>query len=115
MGKIWIWTKIVAFALILTYIIIFCSINHAHDADVWVFYNRVIQGTVLSVAACSFIAGVLATVFIRTTVVTLRQFREMKERNRAEKLNRDVAELKSKAAMLQPRPISEAGDSNSKT
>ncbi|HET6249596.1 MAG TPA: hypothetical protein VFE47_18045 [Tepidisphaeraceae bacterium] len=103
MSKIWIWTKVSVFGLVLIYILFFCAINHSTTTKLWVWYDKSPEMNVLALAVCSFLAGVIATVFVRTTLVTIRQLRDMKERKRAERLHRDMEDMKAKAAMLQPK------------
>ena len=109
--KVWIGTKIIVFALVFFYILAF-AIKNDKDATIWVSYNKTIPTTTLMLATVAFLAGVICTILARTIVVTLRQFRQVKERNRHEKLHRDVEEMKAKASLLQPRP---PGDKNAET
>lgn len=109
--KVWIWTKVIVFTLVCIYIAVFAIINDK-DATIWVSYHKEIQTSTLMLAVVAFLAGVVCTILVRTMLVTLRQFREVKERNRQERLHRDVQEMKAKASLLQPRP---PGDSNAQT
>jgi hypothetical protein len=113
MSKIWIWTKIIFFSLLFIYIIIFCSTNYAHEAKVWVWINKTAESTVLTVAGGSFLFGVIVTLFVRTTLLTLRQLKDLQERKRGQRLQRDMDDMKAKAAMLQPKTTGSLPDDNS--
>ena len=69
----------------------------------WVWYNRQIDLSVLLLALVSFVIGVLGTILSRTTFKTVRQLRELREKTRSQRLEREVAEMRSKAAMLRSR------------
>jgi hypothetical protein len=58
-------------------------------------------------ALCSFLAGVVGTLLVRTTFATIRQVNELKERQRAQRLDRAVADMQAKAAMLRSKPEGE--------
>jgi uncharacterized membrane protein YciS (DUF1049 family) len=103
MSKIWIWTKVIFFGLLAIYVLFFCANNQAQPITFWYWFYKSQSGTVLTLAACSFLAGIVVTIFVRTTLVTLRQLRDMKERKRSERLHRDMEDMKAKAAMLQPK------------
>ena len=53
----------------------------------------------------SFFAGVISTILIRTTWRTLRQVRNLRDRSRGQRMERELAEMKQKAATLQTKPI----------
>ena len=58
---------------------------------------------------CAFLAGIVGVILVRTTYRTLRQVRDLKDRTRAQRIDRDMADIRAKAAMLQtkqptPRP-----------
>jgi uncharacterized integral membrane protein len=98
--KFWIWTKITVFSLVIFYVAVFVFENLGNKANVWYSYRREIESTTLMLCLVAFIAGGVFTILVRTTIVTMRQMREVKERNRHEKLQRDVESMKS--ALSQP-------------
>jgi hypothetical protein len=59
----------------------------------------------------AFLAGVVFTIVANTTLKTVRQIRDLRSRGRHEKMERDLEDMKTKAAMLQTRP-SQAGEKN---
>ena len=105
--KLWIGIKVTAFSLVFLYVLVFVLKNHGNSAKVWVWLNDEIPTTTLMVAFFSFLGGVIVTLLVRTTMTTIRQVRELSERQRHEKMQRDVADMKAKAAMLRPRPQAE--------
>ncbi|HZL36937.1 MAG TPA: hypothetical protein VFC78_16575 [Tepidisphaeraceae bacterium] len=101
--KFWVTTKITIVTLLLLYILIFVWVNHSNQAKVWVWISDEIHTTTLMVAFFSFLAGVVGTILVRTTLKTLRQIRDLQARNRHEKMHRDLEDMKTKAAMLRPK------------
>jgi uncharacterized membrane protein YciS (DUF1049 family) len=101
--KIKFWTKLSITGLVALYIAFFIGKNSDRTAKFWYWYNRDYTISILVLAACSLLGGVIATLLIRTTFRTLRQFREMRSRSVTERLEREVADMKVKAAMLQTR------------
>ncbi|HWE02669.1 MAG TPA: hypothetical protein VG326_09695 [Tepidisphaeraceae bacterium] len=105
--KIWVWIKVIVFACLAIYVIAFAVFNHEH-ANFWVWPGKPpIITTTIVLAFWSFIAGVLATLLIRTSFKTMRQIRDLQDRGRHEKMQRDLDEVKAKAAMLRSRPSDE--------
>jgi hypothetical protein len=108
MGNFWlklkVYTKVTVFGLLLLYVLAFVFKNQGNPAKMWVAPEHTLESTVLLVALCAFLAGAVVTILIRTTFITLRQFRDLKERSRTVKLERSVQEMQSKAAMLREKP-----------
>jgi uncharacterized integral membrane protein len=106
--KIKIWTKIVIASLALLFLLIFIFRNYDRPADVWVWFGaEEVHTSVLKLIVSMFFAGVLGTLLARMAFGTLRQIRELRERNAAAQIHTDVADLKAKAAMLQTKPSNE--------
>ncbi len=99
--KIKFWTKLSITALVALYIAFFVGKNSDRTARFWYWYNRDYTIKILALAAAAFVGGIVATLLVRTTFTTLRQFHSMRSRARTERLERDVADMKAKAAMLQ--------------
>jgi hypothetical protein len=100
--KIRIWMKIIVVFLFALYGIIFLIANSGKTVDVWI-WGRYDIG-LLPLIFFTFLFGVLTTILVRTTFRTLRQIQELRGRNRSDRLNRDIAQLKAKAERLQTRP-----------
>jgi len=102
--KIKVWTKVTLFGLLFLYVLIFIYQNSDKTAKFWYWRHREPEPSVLVLVLCAFLTGVVGTVLLRTTFKTLRQIREMQSRSRAERLEREVTEMRSKAAMLRTKP-----------
>jgi uncharacterized integral membrane protein len=109
--KIKVWTKVILFGLVLLYALIFVFNNSSTQARLWYWFGHDEERSVLFLVLGSFLAGVVITILVRTTFKTLGQIRDLQSRGRADKLAREVAEMKSKAAALRTRDIAGAVES----
>ena len=107
--KIKIWTKVVIFALVAVYLLIFFLKNNDRTVQFWYWYNRAPEASVLLLVTLSFIFGVIVAILVRMMFTTLRQVREMRNRSRTERLEREVADMKAKAARLQTKSTTPPG------
>jgi hypothetical protein len=111
MGNLWlkfkIWAKVLLFAGIAIYTLVFVANNSRHTMKMWVWWRREPETSVLIFALSSFLVGVVVTLLVRTTFATVRQIREVRDRTRSEKLAREVADMQAKAAVLQTRGVEE--------
>lgn len=108
MGNLWlrikVWTKLALFVMLTVYILTFIAKNIGPKVDLWVWYfTTPISMPVLLLTLVAFLIGILGTILSRTTYKTVRQLRELSEKNRAVRLDRQVAEMRTKAAMLRSR------------
>jgi uncharacterized integral membrane protein len=107
MGNLWlkikIWTKVIAFALLTLAVLIFLIQNVNKSVTLWLWND--IETTLLKVVFFTALISVLFTVLLGTTFRTVRQIRELRSRNRSDKLEREVADMRAKAAMLQTKPV----------
>jgi uncharacterized integral membrane protein len=114
MGNLWlkikVWTKIAVFAIVFLYIIIFVAKNSERQVKPWFWFNYEPETTVLPLVLWAFGTGVVGTILVRTTFRTLRQFRDMQERGRTEKMHRELQDMKNKAGMLRPKPNAATAD-----
>ena len=111
MGNLWlkikVWTKVLLFALLVTYAVLFIMRNSERKAYPWFWFDRpqeTSETTVLRLVLFAFLTGVVGTLLVRTTFVTLRQMREVRQRSRAGRMERELADMKAKAAMLRRKP-----------
>ena len=51
----------------------------------------------------AFLFGVIVAILVRMMFKTIHQVRDMRNRSRTERLEREVADMKAKAAMLQTK------------
>jgi uncharacterized integral membrane protein len=102
--KFRIWSKISLFSLLGLYALIFFFKNSGSPVSIWLFFGSQYQVPVLWLVFTSFIVGVIGTILVRTTLNTVRQIRDLRHRERTQRLEQQVASMSSKAAMLRTRP-----------
>lgn len=102
--KIKVWTKITIASLLAIYALIFFLKNTTQDITLWWWFNKTNNTSVFTLAFFAFVSGVIATILLRTTLTTAKQIREMRKRSISQKVQRDLAEMKIKAGLLQSRP-----------
>ena len=116
MGSLWlkikVWTKVVVFFGLLIYAGLFIVMNSARPVKPWFWFGHDPDTSVLILVLCAFLTGVVGTILLRTTFKTLKQIREMRDRSRSDRLQREVEEMRTKAAMLRSRPAAEVGTSD---
>jgi hypothetical protein len=107
MSSLWlkfrIWTKVAAFVFLLIYGLVFVSKNSERKVQPWFWFGAEPDTRVLTLVTGAFLAGVIAAILVSTTFRTIRQIRELRGRTRAEKMERQVAEMQAKAGRLQTR------------
>jgi len=106
--KIKIWTKIAVFSLVMIFLLIFVFNNSNKEIHIWIWFGEEeVHTTALKLIVSMLLVGVLGTLLVRMAFGTLRQIRELRQRNAANQLHKDVADIKAKAAMLQTKPQGE--------
>ena len=113
--KIKIWFKLIIFALIAIYILLFLFKNYDTNVTVWLWFgqNGTYTSSILAVVFGVFVLSVIGTLLTSTIWRTVRQIREASARSRTQRLEKAIAEMNAKAAKLQTRP--EASDTPSDT
>ena len=102
--KIKLWTKIAICLFVAIYLLVFIIKNNGEDVNFWYWYRRpVFKASVLLLTSAAFLTGILVSILARMMFRTARQFGAMRNTARTEKLEREVADMKAKAAMLQTR------------
>ena len=108
MGNLWlkikIWTKLVIFTFLAFYILVFVIKNGDRQSQFWYWFGRDYNVPLLFLVLFAFLSGALVMILLSTTFRTIRQIQELRVRNRANKLEREVADMRAKAAMLQTKP-----------
>ena len=102
--KIKIWTKVILFGLVFLYVLLFAISNYNNKAKLWFFPGKEPELPTLLIVLFAFLGGIVVYFLVRTTFVTMRQVRELKERSRSAKLERAVQDMQNKAAMLRAKP-----------
>ena len=101
--KIWIWLKVIVGCALVLYVILFVYNNAQEKVQFWYWFHRQPQTNLLLLVLCTFVAGIVGAVLATIGFRTVRQVSDLKARNRAQRLDRDLADLKNKAAMLQTK------------
>lgn len=109
--KLKIWSKIAAVTLAVVYVTFFAINNSEKPATLWFFFGegREVSTTVLKLVLVAFLLGIVVTVLLRTTYRTIAQIRELKQRQAAEKKEKEFEQLKEKAGMLKTKDATDAG------
>lgn len=102
--KIKVWTKVVVFALVLLYVLLFV-VNNSKDVTLWFWFGggSEVKTSILKLVLVTFFLGVLVALMTRTILATVRQLRDLQARQRAERAERELADMKAKASLLRPR------------
>lgn len=107
MGNLWlkikVWTKGILALLLALYALIF-AYNNSDPTAVWIWIGHTPTQSKLVMLAIAFFAGVISTILVRTTLRTLQQIRDLRTRSRTDKIERELADMKQKAARLQTKP-----------
>ena len=86
MGNLWlkfrVWTKVIAFSFFLIYALAFTYFNYSQKVKFWVWFRTEPETSVLGLALLAFLVGVIGTVLVRTTLKTIGQINELRERSR---------------------------------
>jgi hypothetical protein len=103
--KIKLWTRVILFGALAIYLLIVIAMNWELKVEgtlslVFVKYEK---PRVLLVLLVTAVLSIFGWWLIRTIFKTARQFRTMRERNRTARLERDVADMRAKAGMLQQK------------
>jgi uncharacterized integral membrane protein len=99
--RIKVWMKVTLFSILLVYILIFVVQNSGKTIDFWYWFGSTLHSSLLLFTLITFVAGAVVALLIRTIFKTIKQMREV-EILAAE---RELADLKAKASMLQTRPV----------
>ena len=98
-----VWTKSIFSIVVLIYLLLFIFNNSTQTVKFWWFFGQEPQTPLLFFTFFTFIFGVIVTVLVRAFFKTMRQIRDIREKNRIAKLERDNIDMRAKAAMLKTR------------
>jgi uncharacterized integral membrane protein len=114
MGNLWlkikIWTTVSFFSLVVLYMLIFVAKNSTESVKFWFWFNHTTDTSVLLFSLYAVLGGIVFTVLVSTTFKTIRQFRDLRDKGRVDRIDREVADMKAKAAMLRPKPVAPPAD-----
>jgi uncharacterized integral membrane protein len=102
--KIKIWTKIIVCGLVLIYLLMFFFNNANKPVKVWVWINREPDTNIVPVMLFTLAAGIVGTLLVGTAFRTIKQIRELQNRTKVAQQEKEMAELRAKAAMLKTKP-----------
>ncbi|MGA2498001.1 MAG: hypothetical protein ABSH20_09680 [Tepidisphaeraceae bacterium] len=112
--KIKVWTKIIVFSAIALYVLLFLYRNTDNRAKVWLFFNHELEWSTLWLATTAFVAGAVTVLVTRMILSTVRQVRELRQDRQQHQLQKNVADMHAKAAMLQTKPASDSKPADTK-
>ena len=95
--KLRIWLKIAVLALVLIYFLLFLYFN-SQQTTLWLFPGTRFETNVIVALLGAFLLGSLLTLLLRMLYTTLTQIRTSQQRTRAARLEREIDEMKAKAA-----------------
>ena len=102
--KLKIWTKTVIVGALVLYALVFLIMNTGQQpVTLWFWYNTRLQISPLLLVFVTLLIGIITAILFRTTFTTIRQIREARARSRTDRLEREVADMKAKAAMLKTK------------
>lgn len=108
MSNLWlrikIWFKVTLVVAVFVYVVCFTYENASEAVRFWYWHNHQPETNLLLLVLCAFGAGILASLLIRTTYRTMRQINDLQHRSRVNRMDRQIADIHSKAAMLQTKP-----------
>jgi hypothetical protein len=102
--KIKIWTKIVIFSALVIYLLLFVFKNSDQELTIWWWFGKDLKTSALELIPAVLLLGVFGTLVLRMAFRAIKQIRELKKRNASAKMQKDMADIKLKAAMLQTKP-----------
>jgi hypothetical protein len=103
--KIKLWTRVFVFGAMALYLLIVLTLNWGLvvEGKLRLMFTEFDHPRVLVVLLVTAVVSILGWWLFRTIFKTLRQFRSLRERSRTSKLEKEVAEMKAKAGMLQKK------------
>jgi hypothetical protein len=103
--KLKFYTRVTLFGVLALYllIVIYLNLDVRLDKDLHLIFTKYEKPRILVVLLVTAFLSVFAWWLVRTIFKTVRQFRTMQERARTAKLEKEVAEMKAKAQMLQSK------------
>jgi hypothetical protein len=103
--KIKLWTRIVVFSALALYVLIVVALNWTLrvKGTLELMFVRFEDPRVLLVLLVTAVVSIFGWWLTRTVFKALRQLQSVRERSRTAKLEKEMADMKAKAAMLQKK------------
>ena len=103
--KIKLWTRIILFSALALYLLIVIAVNWELrlNGPLQLVFIKFENARVLLVLLVTAVVSIFGWWLTRTVFKALRQLQSVRERSRTTRLEKDLAEMKAKAAMLQKK------------
>jgi len=103
--KLKFWTKAIVFGVAALYLLIVVTLNWELkiEGDLNLIFTKYQRPHVLTVLLVTGVLSICGWWLLRTVFKTLRQWRSLQDRSRTAKLEKEMAEMRAKAQMLQTR------------
>lgn len=108
--KLKAWTKLIAFSVIALYVLIFLFLNRnaTIQPELHLVFKTYVGPNVLVVLFLTSLLSVITWWLVRTAFTLFHEIRVIQHQSRAAQLERELTDMKSKAAMLKSRPAEPA-------
>src|SRR5687767_5382571 len=103
--KFKLWTRVILFGALTIYLLIVVTLNWTLriDGQLHLMFLQYEKPRVLVVLLITAVLSIFGWWLIRTIFKALRQFRDVRDRSRTARLEREMVEMKAKAGMLQKK------------
>lgn len=105
--KLKFYTRVILFSALALYLLVVVTLNWSISVQgrLRLVFTEFENPRILMVMLVTGVLSIVAWWLIRTIFKTIRQFRALRERSRTAKLEKEVADMRAKAGMLQTREI----------
>lgn len=108
MASLWlktkIWTKTIVFSAAGLYGLLFVYNNSGQEVGFWYWFRKdPYKTSMLVLVVLTFLAGVVGTLIVKFSLSTVSQIKELRHQSRQAKIERDLADMKAKAAQLKTK------------
>lgn len=103
--KLKFWLRVIVFGLVALYLIVITMLNWSLviEGELNLLFTKFQRPHVLTVLLVTAVCSVVGWWLFRTVFKALRQWRRLQDRSRTVKLEKEVADMKAKAGMLQTK------------
>jgi hypothetical protein len=108
--KLKLWTRAIIFGVLALYVLIILAVNWELrlDGTLQLMFIQFVKPRVLSVLLVTAVVSLIGWWLLRAVIKTVRQVQSVRERSRTAKLEKEVAEMRAKASMLQKKEAAAA-------
>jgi hypothetical protein len=105
--KLKFYTRVILFSALALYLLVVVTLNWSISVQghLRLVFTDFENPRILMVMLVTGVLSIVAWALVRTIFKTIRQFRTLRERSRTAKLEKEVADMRAKAGMLQTREI----------